>query len=72
VECGILAGLVLRRGGTVAEIAALRDPRVVFVRDFSMEASDTLLPGCDVVAATRAKAQPAFLAKLRRTYTEVA
>jgi salicylate hydroxylase len=72
VECGVLAAQVLRRGGSVAEIAALRDPRVRFVRDFSLEASDTLAPGVDVVAGTRAKASPDFLAKLRRTYTEVA
>ncbi|WP_137177247.1 NAD(P)/FAD-dependent oxidoreductase [Roseomonas sp. AR75] len=72
VECGVLAAQVLRRGGSVAEIAALRDPRVRFVRDFSLEASDTLAPGVDVVEGTRAKASPDFLAKLRRTYTEVA
>ncbi len=72
VECGVLAGAVLRRGGTVEEIAALRDPRIAFVRDFSWEASDTLVPPCDVVAGTRAKGEPPFLAKLRRLYTEVA
>jgi salicylate hydroxylase len=72
VECGVLAAQVLRRGGTVAEIAALRDPRVAFVRDFSLQASDTLAPGADVVALTRAKAAPDFLAQLRRTYTELA
>jgi len=72
VECGVVAGQVLRRGGTVREIAAIRDPRVNFVRDFSLEASDTLVPGTDVVAGTRKKGGPDFLAKLRRTYTEVA
>ncbi|WP_270938376.1 FAD-dependent oxidoreductase [Falsiroseomonas oryzae] len=72
VECGVVAGQVLRRGGTVADIAAARDPRVEFVRDFSLAASDTLLPGCDVVAGTQAKTRPDFLAKLRRTYVDVA
>lgn len=72
VECGVIAAQVLRRGGTAREVAALRDPRVGFVRDFSIEASDTLVPGCDVVQGTLRKAQPEFLAKLRRTYTEVA
>jgi salicylate hydroxylase len=71
VECGVLAAQVLRRGGSVADVAALRDPRVGFVRDFSWEASDTLVPPCDVVAATRAKGEAPFLAKLRRLYTEV-
>jgi salicylate hydroxylase len=72
VECGVVAAEVLKRGGTVREIAALRDPRATFVRDFSLEASDTLVPGCDVVAGTRLKTQPAFLTKLRKLYTEVA
>jgi salicylate hydroxylase len=71
VECGVVAAAVLKRGGTVQEIAAIRDPRVAFVRDFSLEASDTLVPGTDVVTGTRAKAGPDFLAKLRRTYAEV-
>lgn len=72
VECGVVAAQVLRRGGGAADVAALRDPRANFVRDFSVEASDTLRPGIDTIAATRAKAQPPFLAKLRRLYTEVA
>jgi salicylate hydroxylase len=72
VECGVAAAQVLKRGGTVAEIAATRDPRVEFVRAFSIEASDTLVPGTDVVAGTRAKMQSDFLAKLRRTYTDIA
>jgi salicylate hydroxylase len=72
VECGVVAGMVLRRGGDVRQIAALRDPRVAFVRDFSLEASDTLVSGADVVAGTRAKASPEFLAKLRRIYTDIA
>lgn len=72
VECGLVAARVLRAGGGAREVAAARDPRVRFVRDFSLEASDTLSPGVDVIAGTRAKTAPAFLAKLRRTYTEVA
>jgi len=72
VECGVVAGRILRAGGSVRDIAAARDPRVAFIRDFSLEASDTLSPGVDVVAGTRKKMDPAFLAKLRRTYTEVA
>ncbi len=72
VECGVVAGMVLASGGTADEVAALRDPRAGFVRDFSVEASDTLRAGADVVAGTRAKMQPAFLAKLRRLYTDVA
>ena len=72
VECGVVAGRVLREGGGAAEIAAARDARVIFARDFSWEASDTLLPGVEVAAATRAKASPGFIAKLRHLYTGVA
>ena len=71
VECGVVAGRVLREGGGAAEIATARDARVTFARDFSWMASDTLLPGVEVAAATRAKASPDFVAKLRRLYTEV-
>ncbi len=71
IEDGVLAGAVLRAGGDVAAVAALRDPRVEFVRSFSLEASDTMLPGSDSVAGSRAKMLPDFLAKLRRTYTDV-
>jgi salicylate hydroxylase len=71
IEDGVLAGLILGRGGGVAEVAAARDRRVAFVRDFSLAASDTMFPPCDPIAGTRAKAGPDFLAKLRRTYTDI-
>lgn len=71
VEDGVLAAAVLAAGGDVDDIAALRDPRVAFIRDFSVEASDSMIPGADAVALTRRKGEAAFLAKLRRAYTEV-
>lgn len=71
IEDGVLAGAVLCAGGDVAAVAALRDPRVEFVRAFSLEASDTMFPGGESVSGSRAKMSPAFLGKLRRTYTEV-
>lgn len=71
VECGAIAGAILKRGGGVAEIAAARDPRVTFVRDFSLDASDTLRPGADTAALTRAKALPGFTRRLRQLYTDV-
>jgi 2-polyprenyl-6-methoxyphenol hydroxylase-like FAD-dependent oxidoreductase len=71
IEDGVLAASVLRAGGGVAQVAALRDPRVEFVRRFSIEATDTMLPGADPVAGTLAKNGEAFRAKLRRLYTEV-
>lgn len=71
IEDGVLAATLLRKGKGIAEISALRTPRVEFVRDFSVEASDTLLPGADPVAGTLAKNGPEFRAKLRRLYTDV-
>lgn len=71
IEDGVLAAAVLRAGGGVPAIAALRDARVAFVRRFSVEATDTMLPGADPVAGTLAKTGEAFRAKLRRLYTEV-
>jgi salicylate hydroxylase len=71
VEDGVLAAAVLARGGGVPEVAALRDPRVSFVREFSVEATDSMLPGADAAALTRGKAGAPFLAKLRRAYTDV-
>ena len=71
VECGVVAARVLRAGGDAKAVAAARDARVDFVRDFSLAASDTLLPPADVVAGTRKKMGPDFVARLRRLYTEV-
>jgi salicylate hydroxylase len=71
IEDGVLAADVLRRGGGVAEIGALRDPRISFIRAFSVEATDSMQPGADAVALCRHKMGPDFLAKLRRAYTDV-
>ena len=71
IEDGVLAAAVFLAGGGVAEVAALRDPRVTFIREFSVEATDSMLPGADVAALTRAKGDAPFLEKLRRAYTDV-
>jgi salicylate hydroxylase len=70
IEDGVIAGAVLRAGGGVAEIAALRDERVEFVRAFSLDATDTML-GTDPIAGSRAKMGEAFLGRLRRLYTDI-
>jgi salicylate hydroxylase len=70
MEDGVLAAAVLRAGGDAAAVAALRDPRVAFVRALSRAASDTIL-GTDPATGTRKKGEPPFLDALRRLYTEV-
>ncbi|MCK8787172.1 hypothetical protein M0638_22620 [Roseomonas sp. NAR14] len=74
MEDGVLAAPVLRAGGDPAAlsaaVAARRDARVAFARDLSWQASDTMLDA-DPVAGTRRKGEAAFLASLRRLYTEV-
>lgn len=54
----------------VAGFAALRAPRVDFVKRFSWDASDTLRPGTDAVAGNRAKNGPDYRAKLSRLYLD--
>ncbi|MEM7791788.1 MAG: NAD(P)/FAD-dependent oxidoreductase [Verrucomicrobiota bacterium] len=80
VEDACVAADVLRSPGklSAAEIPELlkgveaeRHPRVRFIADFSVEASDTLYPGCDFVAATKRKAEEPFLDKLRLLYRQV-
>jgi 2-polyprenyl-6-methoxyphenol hydroxylase-like FAD-dependent oxidoreductase len=55
-----------------ASYEARRRDRIEFARRFTREATDTLLPGCDPVAGSAAKAQEPFLAKLRKLYVDVA
>jgi salicylate hydroxylase len=55
-----------------AAVARRRAERVDFVKLFSWDASDTMLPGSDTDGATRAKLEPEFLAQLARTYRDCA
>lgn len=71
IEDGVVAGAVLRIGGATADVSHWRDERVEFVRRFSLEATDTMLPGTDPAAGARAKMGAEFLGKLRRLYTDV-
>lgn len=58
--------------GIVAGVTRRRAERVDFIKRFSWDASDTMLPGSDVVTGTRAKLAPEFMAKLSRTYRDCA
>jgi len=51
-----------------AAITAIRAPRIDVVMALSRDATDTLLPGADPVAGTRAKGEPAFLDRLRQVF----
>ena len=50
---------------------ATRADRMRFVMQFSLEATDTMLPGADPVAGTLHKTEPDFMAKLNRLYRDV-
>ncbi len=50
---------------------ATRAERMRFVMQFSLEATDTMLPGADPVAGTLHKTEPDFMAKLTRLYRDV-
>ena len=51
---------------------ARRCERVEFARRLTREATDTLMPGADVVAGSLAKAREPFLSELRKLYSDVA
>jgi salicylate hydroxylase len=71
VEDGLLAAAVLARGGDARAIAALRDPRVEFIRAFSVESTDMMLPGGEPISGAKKKLTESYRAKLRQTYTDV-
>lgn len=48
-----------------------RADRMRFVMQFSLEATDTMLPGADPLAGTLHKTEPDFMAKLSRLYRDV-
>lgn len=52
-------------------IVAARRERLRFVMDFSLEATDTMLPGSDSTTGSLRKTEPAFQRKLSRLYNDV-
>jgi len=57
--------------GWLVEVEQLRRERVQFVMEFSLEATDTMLPGSDPVAGSRKKMEPPFMQKLERLYRDI-
>jgi salicylate hydroxylase len=77
IEDALAAAAVLRSTtdspqAMCAAYEARRKERIEFMRRFTREATDTLLPGCDSIAGSLAKAQEPFLTKLRKLYSDVA
>lgn len=77
IEDACVAAQVLGRGlrdshadirGLVNRIAALRQERIRFAMQFSIDASDTLLAGADPVSGTLKKAERPFLDQLEKLY----
>jgi len=76
IEDALAAAAVLRTQPASARAfvdgyEARRRDRIEFAKQFTREATDTLLPGTDPVAGSLAKAQEPFLAKLRQLYVDV-
>lgn len=55
-----------------AAYEAKRRERIAFAKRLTREATDTLLPGTDVIAGSLAKAREPFLSELRKLYADVA
>ncbi len=77
IEDALAAAAVLRESPASPQALcdayeARRGDRVAFAKDFTREATDTLLPGTDPVAGSLKKAQEPFLSKLRTLYLDVA
>ena len=77
IEDALVAASILRAGpvssqGFCAAYEARRGDRVAFAKQFTRDATDTLLPGNDPVTGALAKAQEPFLGHLRKLYLDVA
>jgi len=77
IEDALAAADVLRAepaspAALCSDYQARRQDRIEFMRRFTREATDTLLPGADPIAGSLAKAQEPFLTNLRQLYSDVA
>jgi salicylate hydroxylase len=55
----------------LAEIVALREKRMRFVMEFSLDATDTMLEGADPVEGTRHKLEAPFQNRLKALYNDI-
>jgi salicylate hydroxylase len=78
-DAAVSATLITRRRGLgqrdvaswLKDIAALRERRMRFVMEFSLEATDTMLEGADPVEGTKHKTEAPFLGRLRALYNDI-
>lgn len=68
----IVGGAPVSHQQVCSAYEAKRRDRVAFAKQLTREATDTLLPGADVVAGSLAKAREPFLSNLRKLYSDVA
>jgi salicylate hydroxylase len=57
--------------GWLAEIEALRQARMRFVMEFSLEATDTMLEGADPIEGSRHKNEESFQTRLKALYRDI-
>ena len=55
----------------LSDIATLREQRMRFVMEFSLQATDTMLEGADPVAGTHHKTEAPFIDRLKALYNDV-
>jgi salicylate hydroxylase len=77
IEDALVAALVIGGGAASSRAVcnsyeAKRRDRIEFARRLTRQATDTLMPGTDVIAGSLAKAREPFLSELRKLYSDVA
>jgi 2-polyprenyl-6-methoxyphenol hydroxylase-like FAD-dependent oxidoreductase len=77
IEDGLAAVAAAGKMPTSAKVLcdayeSVRSDRIAFAKRLTREATDTLLPGTNVVAGSLVKAREPFLSELRKLYTDVA
>jgi salicylate hydroxylase len=78
-DAAVSAALITQRNGRgqrnvaawLEDIAALREGRMRFVMEFSLEATDTMLEGADPVEGTKHKTEAPFLDRLKALYNDI-
>jgi salicylate hydroxylase len=78
-DAALAATLIARRYGLgerdvaswLNDIATMREKRMRFVMEFSLDATDTMLEGADPVKGTRKKTEAPFIDRLKALYNDI-